>query len=103
MPESPGSLCMTACSRDGSVVEVLPVPGKDWCVLAAVQSALRRDRVTAPLSWAEHGRVRHWTGTAKQSERPFWTPQILTKQHVLPWGNLLLGRNFELSDMAPIG
>ena len=77
MPEGPESLCMTACSRDGSVMEVLPIPENDWCVLAAVQGALRRDRLTAPLSWAEHGRLRHWTGNAKQGERTTGTPQIV--------------------------
>ena len=73
IPEGPGSQCMTACSRDGCVVEVVPVSEEDWCVLAAVQGAMRRDHLTAPLSWAEHGRIRHWTGVEKQGEPPpYW-------------------------------
>lgn len=78
MPEGVGSQCMTACSRDGCVVEVVPVPEKDWCVLAAAQGAMRRDHLTAPLSWAEHGRLRHWTGGAKQGERCLLEPSALT-------------------------
>ena len=68
MPEGLGSRCMTACARDGSVTEVVPVPEEDWCVLAAAQGALCRHRLTAPLSWAEHGRFRHRAGLATQGE-----------------------------------
>ena len=87
MPEGLGSRCMTVCASDGSVTEVVPVPEKDWCVLAAVQGALCRHRLTAPLSWVEHGRFRHCAGLVKQGELPPlpWTPQASrTCQPVLP-------------------
>jgi len=68
VPEGPGSQCMTACSRDGSVVEIAPLSEKDWYVLATVQSALQQERITAPLSWVEHDRFRHGDGRNKQGE-----------------------------------
>ena len=69
MPEGPGSPCMTACFRDGSVVEVLPLPEKDFVALAVVQRALdRSSSVTAPLSRARQYDIRR-TDPANE----FWT------------------------------
>ena len=68
------------------MVEVVPVSVEDGCVLAAVQGAMRRDRRTAPLSWAEHGRIRHWTGVEKQGEPlPYCNPHASSiDQRVTP-------------------
>jgi hypothetical protein len=60
---------MTACFRDGSVVEVLPLPEKDFVALAAVQRALDgSSSIAAPLSRATQHDIRRTDPTSE-----FWT------------------------------
>ena len=82
VPEEPGSQCMTACSRDGWVVEIAPLSEKDWYVLATVQSALQQERITAPLSWVEHDRFRHGDGRNKQGEGTLANIVSMTNQAI---------------------
>ena len=62
MTESPTVQCMTACFRDGQVLEVGLLSAVELAVLGTAQCALSRDRQSAPLSWVEHDRFRHGCG-----------------------------------------
>ncbi len=68
MAESPTVQCMTACFRDGQVLEIGLLSAVELAVLGTAQCALSRDRQTAPLSWVEHDRFRH--GCSNSSEYP---------------------------------
>ena len=62
MTESPTVQCMTACFRDGQVLEIGLLSAVELAVLGTAQCALSRDPQTAPLSWVEHDRFRHGCG-----------------------------------------
>ena len=68
MAESPTVQCMTACFRDGQVLEVGLLSAVELAVLGTAQCALSRDPLTAPLSWVEHDRFRH--GCSDSGECP---------------------------------